>query len=1032
MKKSGMAGNGKSGNGKGASPSGRGSLKLTDNEKRDILRYLEADKPLPDKYRFLLFDEKREVELIWNGKGSEVCNIVLPFQTIEQVDEPRAEKPEQAALQSDLFTMDNRGRQLRGWTNKLIWGDNKLILSSLKNGPLREEIEKQGGLKLIYIDPPFDVGADFSMDIEVGGNPPVSPLVRGEQNSSLHDRKAQNNSPPDKEAQSNPPPDKGELEGVNNSPPDKEAQNNPPPDRGEPEGVRQTETFTKKPNILEEIAYRDTWGKGADSFIAMIYERLILMRDLLAEDGSIYVHCDWRVTQFIRMVLDEIFGKDYFVNEVVWSYKSGGATKSRYGRKHDTIHFYSKTNDFIFNVPKEKSYNRDFKPYRFKNVEEFEDEIGWYTLVNARDVWSFDMVGRTSFERVHYPTQKPEALLERIIKASSNEGDLVADFFCGSGTTAAVAEKLGRKWIATDLGKFAIHTTRKRLIGVQRQLKDEGKDYRAFEILNLGRYERQHFIGVTPQPPLSGGHNSSSSEPERYSDSSLESERHNGSFLESKEQNNPPLDRGEQNNPLPDKRAQNNSPPDKEAQSNSPSDKEAQSNSLPDKEAQSNSPPDKGELEGVREKIARKQQEEKEAAFLDLILRAYRAEKVEQFECFHGKRAGRLVAVGPVNLPVTRLFIEEIIRECRRKHITRVDILGFEFEMGLFPNALDDARSKGIDISPKYIPADVFDKRAVEKNQVVFHDVSFIEIKPHICYPPDKGGKGGYIPYDSSLKEKARENRKNPTPAEKKLWFEVLQGQRLGDLKFTRQKPLDQYIVDFYCAGLMLAIEIDGDSHAEQADYDETRTKKLNHLGITVLRYTNRDILNNLEGVHSDLAARIAQREPPQSLTPLNSPLSGGKPKGLPTLAVELTDFSVFYSQDSIAGAEASLKKKASRIVVERGQIVKVSADKDGVITREPLTRHWTDWIDYWSVDFDFESKREIIRVQDPETGEIREQWTGDYVFENEWQSFRTKKDRSLELISVAHECPPGRRKVAVKVVDIFGNDTMTIMEVSV
>ncbi len=348
----------------------------------------------------------------------------------------------------------------------------------------------------------------------------------------------------------------------------------------------------------------------------MIYERLVLMRDLLAEDGSIYVHCDWRVTQFIRMVLDEIFGKDYFVNEVVWSYKSGGATKSRYGRKHDTIHFYSKTNDFIFNVPKEKSYNRDFKPYRFKNVEEFEDEIGWYTLVNARDVWSFDMVGRTSFERVHYPTQKPEALLERIIKASSNEGDLVADFFCGSGTTAAVAEKLGRKWIATDLGKFAIHTTRKRLIGVQRQLKDEGKDYRAFEILNLGRYERQHFIGVTPQSPLSGGHNSSSSEPERYSDSSLESERHNGSFLESKEQNNHPLDREKQNNPLPDKGAQNNSPPDK------------------------------GELERVREKIARKQQEEKEATFLDLILRAYRAEKVEQFECFHGKRAGRLVAVG--------------------------------------------------------------------------------------------------------------------------------------------------------------------------------------------------------------------------------------------------------------------------------------------------------------------------------------------------------------------------------------------------
>jgi adenine-specific DNA-methyltransferase len=185
---------------------------LTPAEKQDIIRYLEADKPLPDKYRFLLFEDKREVELVWNGKTSEVCNVALPFQVIEQVDEPRAEKVKE---QPTFFNMDERGRQLTGWTNKLIWGDNKPILSSLKNGPLREEIEAQGGIKLIYIDPPFDVGADFSMDIEIG-----------------------------------------------------------------------EETFTKKPNVLEEIAYRDTWGKGADSFISMIYERLILMRDLLSEGGG--------------------------------------------------------------------------------------------------------------------------------------------------------------------------------------------------------------------------------------------------------------------------------------------------------------------------------------------------------------------------------------------------------------------------------------------------------------------------------------------------------------------------------------------------------------------------------------------------------------------------------------------------------------------------------------------------------------------------------------------------------------------------
>jgi hypothetical protein len=152
----------------------------------------------------------------------------------------------------------------------------------------------------------------------------------------------------------------------------------------------------------------------------------------------------------------------------------------------------------------------------------------------------------------------------------------------------------------------------------------------------------------------------------------------------------------------------------------------------------------------------------------------------------------------------------------------------------------------------------------------------------------------------------------------------------------------------------------------------------------------------------------------------------------LPAIAVELTDFSVFYSQDSIAHAEATLKDKSSKIVVERGQIIKVSKDANGILTRDQLTTSWTDWIDYWSVDFDFENKREIIRIQNPSSGEWEEVWTGDYIFENEWQSFRTKKNRKLELTSVFHECPPGRRKLAVKVVDIFGNDTMTIVEVRV
>ncbi len=177
---------------------------LSDAEKRDLIKLIEQGRPLPEKYRFLLFADKREVELVWNGKTREVCTAILPFQTLEHIDEPRKESKD------DELGLDGGGRQVKGWTNKLIWGDNKLILASLKAGALRRQIEDAGGLNLIYIDPPFDVGADFSMDIEIGG-----------------------------------------------------------------------ETFHKEPNLLEQIAYRDTWGHGADSFIAMIYERLILMRDLI-------------------------------------------------------------------------------------------------------------------------------------------------------------------------------------------------------------------------------------------------------------------------------------------------------------------------------------------------------------------------------------------------------------------------------------------------------------------------------------------------------------------------------------------------------------------------------------------------------------------------------------------------------------------------------------------------------------------------------------------------------------------------------
>ena len=321
------------------------------------------------------------------------------------------------------------------------------------------------------------------------------------------------------------------------------------------------ETLTKKPGILEELAYRDTWGKGADSFIAMIYERLVLMRDLLAEDGSIYVHCDWRVNSLLRLVLDEIFGSQFAVNEIVWK-RTNVHSHAAQGTKHfariqDTIFIFTKSESQIWS----QLYGEHSKEHidsSYKNIEEGTERrysVGDLTVtdggpkgnprfeflgvtrywrynkekmerlyaegrivqknlgsvprqkryldespgVEVSSLWTdINPISSQSNERVSYPTQKPEALLTRIIKASSNKNDLIADFFCGSGTTLAVAEKLNRKWIGSDLGKFATHTTRKRMIGVQRQLKKENKSWRAFEILNLGKYERQHYIGVNP------------------------------------------------------------------------------------------------------------------------------------------------------------------------------------------------------------------------------------------------------------------------------------------------------------------------------------------------------------------------------------------------------------------------------------------------------------------------------------------------------------------------------------------------------
>lgn len=219
----------------------------------------------------------------------------------------------------------------------------------------------------------------------------------------------------------------------------------------------------KKLILAKNHAFTDRWEDGMEEYLRNMTVSLMLMKELLADTGSIFVHLDWHSSHYMKIILDQIFGESNFINEIVWNYKSGGVSSRYFARKHDVVLFYSKTKNYFFEVQKEKSYNRGLKPYHFKGVKEYKDEVGWYTLVNMKDVWQIDMVGRTSSERTGYATQKPEALLERIMKSVTREGDVCADFFCGSGTLGAVCEKLGRKYIMCDNSAPAVMTAHKRL-----------------------------------------------------------------------------------------------------------------------------------------------------------------------------------------------------------------------------------------------------------------------------------------------------------------------------------------------------------------------------------------------------------------------------------------------------------------------------------------------------------------------------------------------------------------------------------------
>ncbi len=215
---------------------------------------------------------------------------------------------------------------------------------------------------------------------------------------------------------------------------------------------------------VKQKAYSDNFEKGLEGYLRMLTIRLLAMKDLLAEDGSIFVHLDWHAVHYVKVLMDEIFGERNFVNEIIWHYKSGGASSRRFARKHDNILFYSKGPKYFFRPEKEKSYNREFKPYKFKGVKEYRDDRGWYTMVNRKDVWELDMVGRTSAERTGYVTQKPESLMERMIQSCTKEGDLCADFFGGSGTMAVAAARMNRRFISCDIGKPAIISSVKRFV----------------------------------------------------------------------------------------------------------------------------------------------------------------------------------------------------------------------------------------------------------------------------------------------------------------------------------------------------------------------------------------------------------------------------------------------------------------------------------------------------------------------------------------------------------------------------------------
>lgn len=566
------------------------------------------------------------VELVWDGKRKDVERVPLPFQRVEIINESRATRQASPLLRTgpqlppDPLFADITGGGTAGvpWRNKLIWGDNKYVLASLIEGdPSIGLAPLAGKVDLIYIDPPFATGADFSFSAQIG---------------DLEIEKAQ--------------------------------------------------------SIIEELAYRDTWGQGLASYLHMMHERLRLIATLLSPRGSVFVHCDTRVNSHLRLLLDEILGPDRMINEISWKRTGAHNDPGRYGMITDTLLYYSKTDSYCWNQPfSDRSQSaidtsfayvekpdgsqvrlrkgepvpegwrrfqsvtlrsphprpnlmyeyKGYRPHRngwsvnLVRMEKYDRENrlifpdtkdGAIRLkmyldespgIPVQDIWiDIGKIESISAENLGYATQKPEALLRRIVETSSNPGDLVADFFVGSGTTAAVAEKLGRRWIGCDLGRFAIHTSRKRLLGIE--------NCKPFEVLNLGRYERKYWQGINAG-------------------------------------------------------------------------------------------------EAVYE-------------YFQFIVKLYHAEPVVGFTNLHGRKGEAMVHVGATDAPVTISEVRAAMEECKANGLKALDVLGWEWEMGLNSTGLLELQQQsGVATRLFHIPHEIMDKRAVAAGDVHFYEAAYVAAK---------------------------------------------------------------------------------------------------------------------------------------------------------------------------------------------------------------------------------------------------------------------------------------------------------------